>query len=394
MNFKIMSVVFKKEIKDMFRDKKTIILGILIPLLIFPVMYGFMGKSMEDSQEKVQKNLKIAIKDEGNSSFNEYIKSQENITIIKSQDLKKDVQDGKIYAGIEIPKDFDDSIKNDKQVELKIVYDDASQNSSMAMDIIKSMADTYSKGVVKERLIKMGVDESILTPMVIKEDIVAKEKTNVGRMILSMMLPLFLIIYSISSPMAAATDLGAGEKERGTLEPLLTTKASRMNLLFGKFFAITLMGLIGTIASITGLLISFKTSPSLFGGDASVVFPAKTLIIIAALTIFVTMIFGALELSVSIYARSFKEAQTYLSPLSIVGMAAAFSTYMIDVKDISPVYLNIPIVNISVVLKEIINGIYNPMHIILTFVWSGVYITISILFARYMFSKEEVIFRT
>jgi sodium transport system permease protein len=106
------------------------------------------------------------------------------------------------------------------------------------------------------------------------------------------------------------------------------------------------------------------------------------------------MIFGALELSVSIYARSFKEAQTYLSPLSIVGMAAAFSTYMIDVKDISPVYLNIPIVNISVVLKEIINGIYNPMHIILTFVWSGVYITISILFARYMFSKEEVIFRT
>jgi sodium transport system permease protein len=389
-----MSVVFKKEIKDMFRDKKTIILGILIPLLIFPVMYGFMGKSMEDSQEKVQKNLKIAIKDEGNSSFNEYIKSQENITIIKSQDLKKDVQDGKIYAGIEIPKDFDDSIKNDKQVELKIVYDDASQNSSMAMDIIKSMADTYSKGVVKERLIKMGVDESLLTPIVIKEDIVAKEKTNAGRMILSMMLPLFLIIYSISSPMAAATDLGAGEKERGTLEPLLTTKASRMNLLFGKFFAITLMGLIGTIASITGLLISFKTSPSLFGGDASVVFPAKTLIIIAALTIFVTMIFGALELSVSIYARSFKEAQTYLSPLSIVGMAAAFSTYMIDVKDISPVYLNIPIVNISVVLKEIINGIYNPMHIILTFVWSGVYITISILFARYMFSKEEVIFRT
>ena len=394
MNFKIMSVVFKKEIKDMFRDKKTIILGILIPLLIFPVMYGFMGKSMEDSQEKVQKNLKIAIKDEGNSSFNEYIKSQENITIIKSQDLKKDVQDGKIYAGIEIPKDFDDSIKNDKQVELKIIYDDASQNSSMAMDIIKSMADTYSKGVVKERLIKMGMDESLLTPIVIKEDIVAKEKTNAGRMILSMMLPLFLIIYSISSPMAAATDLGAGEKERGTLEPLLTTKASRMNLLFGKFFAITLMGLIGTIASITGLLISFKTSPSLFGGDASVVFPAKTLIIIAALTIFVTMIFGALELSVSIYARSFKEAQTYLSPLSIVGMAAAFSTYMIDVKDISPVYLNIPIVNISVVLKEIINGIYNPMHIILTFVWSGVYITISILFARYMFSKEEVIFRT
>ena len=394
MNFKIMSVVFKKEIKDMFRDKKTIILGILIPLLIFPILYGFMGKSMEDSQKKVQKNLKIAIKDEGNSSFKEYIKSQGNITIIESQDLKKDVQDGKIYAGIEIPKDFDDSIKNDKQVELKIIYDDASQNSSMAMDIVKSMADTYSKGVVKERLIKMGVDESILTPMVIKEDIVAKEKTNVGRMILSMMLPLFLIIYSISSPMAAATDLGAGEKERGTLEPLLTTKASRMNLLFGKFFAITLMGLIGTIASITGLLISFKTSPSLFGGDASVVFPAKTLIIIAALTIFVTMIFGALELSVSIYARSFKEAQTYLSPLSIVGMAAAFSTYMIDVKDISPVYLNIPIVNISVVLKEIINGIYNPMHIILTFVWSGVYITISILFARYMFSKEEVIFRT
>lgn len=394
MSQRSVNVVFKKEIKDMFRDRKTLILGILIPLLMFPLIYGLMGKSMENSTKKVTENLKIAVVDKGTSALTSLLKQQKNITIIDSNDIKKDVQDGKIYLGLEIPEEFDENIKTEKQCDIKITYDDASQNSDMAMNMIKSMVDVYSKQIVKTRLGRRGIDEELLNPIVIKEDIVAKEKTNLGKVMLSMMLPLFLVMYSVTSPTAAATDLGAGEKERGTLEPLLTTKAGRMSLLFGKFFAITVMGLIGTVSSIVGLLISFKTSPGLFGGDVSMVFPAKALLFIGLFTILTTMIFGALELAISIYARSFKEAQTYLSPLTIVGIAAAFATYVMDAKNISIIYFNIPIVNISAILKEIINGIYSPLHMTVTFVWTLVYITGSILFARYMFSKEEVIFRT
>src|SRR3712207_8932641 len=87
-----------------------------------------------------------------------------------------------------------------------------------------------------------------------------------GKFMLSMMLPMMLIIFAASGPIAAATDLGAGEKERGTLEPLLTTQASRMSLLWGKFLAITVMGILTTLAFLGGLIISMKMSPNMFAG--------------------------------------------------------------------------------------------------------------------------------
>jgi sodium transport system permease protein len=127
-------------------------------------------------------------------------------------------------------------------------------------------------------------------------------------------------------------------------------------------------------------------------GDMSISMRIKLFLILVMLLS--TMIFGAIELSISIYARSFKEAQTYLSPLTIVGMIAAFGTYMMDVKNAPLVYFNIPIANMSLIMKEFIIGIFNPLHIAVTFGWMIIYLVVVMLFARYMFTKEDVIFRT
>jgi sodium transport system permease protein len=386
MNMNGLRVVFKKELKDLFRDKKTIFVGILLPLLIFPIMFGIIGKSIDSTNKKVEENLKIAISDSGQSSL--------GMDIIESKDIKKDVQDGKLYIGLIIPKDFEEKINAEKKSDLTLVLDDTSQTSELALGKVNGYIEEYSKLVVKNRLISKKIDVSILNPINIKQETAAKEKGGVGKQILSMLLPMILIIYALSSAMPAAIDLGAGEKERGTLEPLLTTQISRMNLLFGKLFAITLMGLIGTLASMAGIGLSLKVSPNLFGGNMSTVLPIKAICLIALCSLFVTMIFGAIELTVSIYARSFKEAQTYLTPLMIVGMVAVYGTMAIDIKDVSTLLFNIPITNIALTMKEFISGIYNPIHMTITLSWSIIYIVASVLFARYMFTREEVIFRT
>lgn len=395
MNVKGIGIVFNKEIKDLFRDRKTLIIGILIPLLIFPIMFGFMGKGMEKSEKQVTENLKIALVDNGNSSLGAFLKSQKSLNIIDSKDMKKDVQEGKIYVGLVIPEDFENNIKEEKPSEISIMYDDANQTSGMAMSMVTSLInEVYSKEVVKARLDSRNIDASILSPLLIKEEVVDKEKGGEGKLLLGMLLPLMLVLYAMTGPMAAATDLGAGEKERGTLEPLLTTQTNRMSLLFGKLLAITVMGVIGSVASLIGVFLGFKAGGNMFGGDVALIIPINTLIMIGVCTILLTMVFGALELSISIYARSFKEAQTYLSPLTIVGIVAGYGTYMMDVKNISIAMLNIPLVNIVIVIKELISGLYNPLHIGIALGWSVVYIAASVLFARYMFSKEEVIFRT
>lgn len=391
----ITSIVLKKELKDLFRDKKTLIMGVLIPLLLIPAMFYVMDKSMSSFMEDAEKSIKIGIQDESNGSFGEFIKTQKNIDIKKSNDFEEDVKNGDIDVAIKIPKNFEENLQKEKQSELTLIYDNSSQSSSTAFNFINSYVDAYSKEIVKVRLQQKNIDESLLTPIVVKEKTSVDSGKGEGIVMLSSMLPMFLIIYSVTGPLAAATDLGAGEKERGTLEPLLSTQAGRLSLLWGKFLAITVMGIIASAAFIVGLLIAMNKSKTVFGGDISGInFSLESLVIIGIICILITMVFGAIELAISIYSRSFKEAQTYLSPITIIAFIPAYATFMLDPKNIDLIYFNIPVVNAIALIKEAIAGIFDPMHILLTFGWLLIYIIISILFARYMFNREDVIFRT
>ena len=106
------------------------------------------------------------------------------------------------------------------------------------------------------------------------------------------------------------------------------------------------------------------------------------------------MISGAIELAFSIYAKSSKESQTWSFPLVIITMAAGYGTYMLDVKNIPAGFFHIPIVNISTIIKEVVLGIVDPVHIGITFLWSLFYIFMAFLFSKKMFLSEDVIFRS
>ena len=396
-NNNIVKTVFIKELTDLFRDKKTIISSILIPLILFPIIFGVMGIAMNKTQNQAQKNIKVSITDKSNSSLGTFLKSQKNIKIVHSDDISKDVKDGKILLAIDIPENFNTNIGSESTAGINITYDNSSEQAGMAFDIINSYIDAFSKQIVAQRLAEKNINTEILNPIKINKNTIEKKDSGEAKMLLSIMLPLILTIYCVAGPIAPAVDLGAGEKERGTLEPLLTTQANRLSLLAGKFLAITVIGMLTTLASIAGILIAMVQKNSFFGSSASslsgISLTAPSFVLIALITLLLTMAFGALELSISIFARSFKEAQTYLSPLTIVAFIPIYGTFMLDPKNLSLVYFNIPLANASCLMKEAISGIFNPVHIGITFVWAIIYIILSILFARFNFNREEVIFR-
>ncbi|MDP4090247.1 MAG: ABC transporter permease [Bacillota bacterium] len=393
-------LVVKKELTDIFRDKRTLIMSILIPLLLFPILSMVIGRSINSANKSVEENLKIAVVDKGNSSLQKFLKEQKNINVVSTSAPEEDVKEGRIFVAVIIAPDFDAAIEKGDTAPVTLVYDNSSQQSGLAMSKINVLIGNYSKGIVTERLAAKNIDVKILSPIEIKEQTSQKEGDGTAKMILSMMLPLLLIVYCVTGPLPAATDLGAGEKERGTLEPLLTTRANRMSLLWGKFLAITVMGLITSVASLAGMYIAMSQKNGMFtsgspqGTTGSISLEPQALIVIGVVVVLTTMVFGALELSISIYARSFKEAQTYLSPLTIIAIIPIYATYMLDAKNISTAYFNIPLANEVCVLKEVISGIYNPVHILITVAWTAAYIAASIVFARYMFNRERVVFRT
>ncbi|AWI04742.1 ABC transporter permease [Clostridium drakei] len=393
MKNNVIKIVLKKELLDMFRDKKTIIMSILIPILILPILSFVIGLATNDSQKKVQNNLKVAIVDKGTSNFKSFLKSQKNIKITESSNIAQDVKDGKILAAVTIPQGFDENINKDLNENITLTYDNSSSDGTQASEILNSYIEKYSKDIVSKRLEKRNIDSKILNPINVVQDTIEKKESGMGMLLLNVVVPLLLILGSVGNTVAPALDLGVGEKERGTLEPLLTTKANRMSLLWGKFLAITIMGLIVSLANIAGLLIAINQTGGIFQNAKNVNIGVGTIALIMILPIMLTMVFGALGLSISIYAKSSKEAQTYLSPISIVAMILVYATMMKDGKSIETYFFNIPIANASCLMKEFLVGIHNYTHIGITFAWMILYIIGSILFARYMFSKESVVFR-
>lgn len=394
MKFNHIIIVLKKELVDMFRDKKTIISSILIPILLFPIMYGFIGfsqKKITNDAEKKGTDIAI-IAEDSTSSLTDFLKNNKELKIIKVDDPDKAVQKGTVKAVVYIGSGFDEAIQKGETAPVTIQYDDSNESSMMAAEMIKGFISQYSSAIVSQRLQAKGIDPKIIKPVDVKDKVTTPEgSSGVGTMIFTMLLPLMLAIYSATSVLPAATDNGAGEKERGTLEPLLTTQASRMSLLAGKYFAITVAGVIGTMSSMLGLFIAQRYNPELLGQGMSL--PIWMIAVIALAAICLTLIFAALELAISVFARSFKEAQTYLSPITILVMIPAFAVYMIDPKNIPVAFFNIPLVNLICIIKELLIGIYNPLHIAVGFGWGIIYIAAATLFARYMFSRESVIFR-
>jgi sodium transport system permease protein len=393
MKNNIIAVVFKKELLDLFRDKKTIIMSILIPMLILPIFSFVIGKATSNSYKNVENNLRITIVDKGHSNFTEFLKAQKNIKIVSSNNIKQDVKDGKILAGITIPEGFDETISKDMSENITLTYDNSSSDGMRAVEILNSYIAKYSKYIVSNRLEKRNIDSKILTPINVVEDTIAKKESGTGMLMLNIMIPLLLIIGSVSSTVAPSLELGVAEKERGTLEPLLTTKASRMSLLWGKFLAITIMGIIVSLAYLVGLFITMNQPNGIFQNAKDINIGMGTILLILILPIMLTMVFGALGLSISIYAKSSKEAQTYLSPVTIIAMILVYATMMKDGKSIETYYFSIPLANVSCLTKEFLVGIHNTTHIAITFGWMIVYIIAAVLFSKYMFNKESVIFR-
>ena len=390
-------LVFKKEMRDLFRDRKAFLGAVLLPIFILPFILYIRGGSAASNTNAVKDGLRIAIVGNQNSSLEQALEQVNGIQIINVSNPEQALKDNEIYLYLDIPNNFNSAIASkDGSANLKVYYDNTSQKSQIALSTLEEVISGFSKQTVSNRLSSLGVDNNLLNPINIEPVGVGIQNENTAHslQLLAMLLPMFVLAYAAQGGAAAATDLAAGEKERGSLEPLLSTRASRSSILIGKLAAITLMGILSTLSGFIGVLVSMFIPNSLFMNTDGLALSPEAIIIIAALAILITLSFSALQLAISVFAKSFKEAQTYLGFLTFAPMIVSYGTMYLDSTGSSLLLYNIPIINAVLVMKEAIFGIFVPMHLILTFTWSIVYIILAVLLARYMFNREDALFRS
>ena len=388
--------ILKKELLDIVRDRKTLVFTLILPILIYPLMFKFMSSSMEQAQTDVQKEINIYIDGDTDSLMAKTITALENIKTPEVESPTEALKNGDIQLIINIPENFDENMAAGKNDTIELLIDEESNKSMIASSLVSNIYDNYKNTIIEERLTANGVDPSILKPF----DVNVKSGINtdndningVATMLLTM-IPTLIVILMVSSTVGMAADLGAGEKERFTFEPLLSTSAKRSSLLWGKITALCTVSFLALIANLGAMVFSMQKFMSF--GEESINFNLEPATILGMLVVgcLVLVTLSALQISVSIYARSTKEANSYLTAITMPTMILSFLPYMMDAKGINPAFFNIPITNAICLMKEFTVGIFDMKHIAIVIGWHLIYIVASIMFAKFMFSKEEVIFR-
>lgn len=385
--------IVKKEFKDILRDRKTLVMTFLLPILIMPLLFTFMFSSMDDMVPSETNRYTIIVNSKDRTIMDIFT-SNPTLEIVEGsgQEAIDSAYDGETLVYVEIDSQFHEKILNNETPSIGLYYDTTSQRAQTAVEVIQSTLSSYQMSYVSQILQQNGLPEQALQPF--EYTIHARDESvdSTSAMILGMLIPLMLIGYSASGILPIATDLGAGEKERGTLEPLLSTSVSRNSILIGKLLVVTTFCVITCILSAAGLLLSFN-----FGlQDVNFIFDISmvNIFIILGLSILYSIFISAVLLMISTYARTTKEANTYLTPFILIPMLLSFVTIYMDINTINNALLHVPILNVVIIIKSIVVNQLHYTHLYITIAWSIVYIIIAMFAARKMYDMEEIIFRT
>jgi len=390
-------IIFKKEIKDLLREKRTLITSIVIPLLLFPIIFSVMGEFMSRQIKKEQeKALIVGINDNGNAAaLLKLFENRKDIKITKYTDATQFdtlIQSGKLDGAMVIGEDFDANINNMKTGVITLRYKSANWG---VKDRLMDLIGNFKSGILNERLAKLSIEKATVNPVDINIQDVSTLREKFGKSV-GGMIPYIFIIFGFIGCMYPAIDLFTNEKERGTLETLLVTPVNRLEILFGKMAVVSFVGFCSAILSIFGLSFGLKQfaqglPEDVMGTLSSFIDPGNVTLLLLMMIPLVVFFAGILTLVTS-YAKSYKEAQSIISPMMIIVILPAIVGLMPGI-ELNALTAIIPITNISLATKDIISGTINYSLYALVLGSLLIIASASVLIASYWFSKESNIIK-
>ena len=395
---KIIVAIFKKELTDVLRDKRTLFFMIVIPVIVMPLIFIGSIKFQEyQSKKSDEKILNIGlINKTSDSQIRDYLLDQKGVYLVEDIDLDSlelGIKNDSLQGGLYIHKNFINDISANAMGKVEVYYK-SSDLMSKAKNRINNALEIYKNEVVSERLSQFNIDKDLLEPLdIINKDISTKKET-IGKAV-GGLIPYMLVIFIFLGAMYPAIDLGAGEKERGSLETLLSSPATKFEITVGKLMVVSLAGMVSGLISVIGISVPFYFIGNIPDQIKSTVLEIISPFIIVSVIILmipIAIFFASMLLSISFYARSFKEAQSLMGPLNIIIIVPLMLTLGPGI-EIDHITALIPLINVGLLTKEILAGSAQPIYFIETLSSLLFFAAIGIRFSVYWFNKENTIFR-
>ena len=373
--------ILKKEIREVFRDKKSLammlIIPIFIPLLVIGMSALFESQMNKDVEEYNKIGFAYQMTDEEKS-----IADQMNIdAVIESEEeLVKKYDNGEIDLYVT------------KDENKYIINSDGSDNSSYSTALVESYFNVYKEYLQQTYLTENNIDANkVLDIITVEENVI--EQDNFFADYIKNYAFLFIIMAITVSATYPATDTTAGERERGTLETLLTFPIKSKDIIVGKFLGVTMSSVVTGIISLVLAIISLAFTQNMFTIYEGVDIMYSPISIIFAVLVIIAYSFfiSGLCIAIASTSKTFKEAQSALTPLTFISLFPGMIAFMIGVTT-TPILSIVPFLNFTLIFTDINNGNINILNILLMIISTIIYISVVLVYIIKQYKSEKVLF--
>jgi sodium transport system permease protein len=401
--------IYLKELRDLLRDRRTLISMVVIPTIVMPGLMLGLGIASFKVMNQARATLPtvMVLGGEDSPKLRAALAAHDRIKVVPTApDWRQRISDKQVRAAVEIPAGFDVAIERGEPAAVKIFNYEGEMRSGFAVGELRRFFTDYRDRVITDRLSANRLPANFVKPFEVKAENVAPPE-KVGGNVIGGIIPYFFLILSFTGAMYPAMDLTAGEKERGTMETILCSPVARIDIVLGKFFMVLTASLATVAFSLASMLATLLAGGALLarseaatavarGGGAHIAaLPSLDplgLLAVIGMVLPMAVLFAAVLLTISLFAKSFKEAQSYVSPLIIVIIMPAVFGLLPGVELNARLAL-VPILNVSLVSKELVSGVWHWNYLALIFGSSCVYAAAALLLAVRMFNREGVVFR-
>ena len=376
--------LFRKELIQVFRDRKLLFSTLVLPVLLMPVfMFGpslFLSRLLQGAAERVQEVAVAGLPEEALKAL-----EAARLKPVPVPDPEEAVREGRFPAGVVF-----------REGAYRVFGRLASGlgESQVVVEKVKGALQALKEAQVAEALVRAGLPKEILSPFAVEVVDASPPKEKAGGL-LGFLLPFFLVVFVLSGGQVVAVDATAGEKEKGTLEALLAAPVPLVQVALGKTLATVAMALLSGVAGLLGLALGGAWSARFGGGVLTE--RGETLALGGQVSLdggsFLALFMGAVMVALGLYARSFKEAQSYMAPLQLLFLLPLLFLQFRGFLEIEAWHYLLPLFNVALLMDALLKGSATPLEVGLTWASTLVYALLALGLAVWVFGREDVVFR-
>ncbi len=429
MRLPIILAIFKKELVETLRDRRTLFMMIGLPILLYPMLLiAFSWFQTTQSEAREERQSTIAVWGDAPAPMIEQLRAAPRVTVkeggaltdrvrkgLESGEMKPaplvgaaggigangDIEvdnpvlsaaraaiaRGRVDAVLVVWPGFADDVGHEGLGRVSLYYDSVAPNSLKARDRASDALEEYRRHLVLDREWALGLPDGFARGMSVAGRNVAPESRRTGEL-LGSLLPFLLISMSLLGAFYPAIDITAGEKERGTMQTLMCAPVRPQEIIVGKFLTVWVIALITALVNVISLAATIARL--LPGTGTNLALPLSAYVATFGMLVPVTLIISALFLAIAAFARDFKDGQNFLTPVYMVLAMPAVATMLPGVQ-LTTTTAFLPVVNIALLIKSVMLSEAAPDLVFLALVSSLAYAGLALALAARVFQQEQVL---